>query len=188
MHRANLNSMRFAILFFILVSGLFGAGEMVGQRAPGFSLRDGSNRYHDPLDYRGRILIVEFMQTTCPHCATFSKILQEAATKYAGKVAILSIVNPPDSPEKVAQYIGANKLTIPILFDCGQIAASYIHWTPGRQGGFDIPRLFLIDAGGVIRRDLEYGVLTKQIFEGRGLFSEIDKMLQPPAAAGNKQR
>ena len=159
---------------------------MVGQRAPGFSLPDRTFKYHDPQDYRGKLLIVEFMQTTCPHCATFSKILEEAAAKYAGKVMILSIVNPPDSPDKVGKYATANKISYPILFDCGQIAASYVHWMPGQAGGFDLPRVFLIDATGVIRRDLEYNALTKEVFEGRGLFAEIDKLLAAPAPAGKK--
>jgi peroxiredoxin len=156
---------------------------MVGHRAPGFSLPDRNYKYHDPQDYHGKVLIVEFMQTTCPHCAAFSKILEEAAAKYAGKVVILSIVNPPDTPDKVSQYAVTNKVTVPVLFDCGQIAASYVHWSPGKSGGFDIPRVFLIDATGVIRRDLEYNALTKDIFEGRGLFAELDKLLQTPAAA-----
>jgi peroxiredoxin len=180
--------MRSLALLLLVTSTLFAAGELLGHRAPGFSLPDRTYKYHDPQDYRGKILIVEFMQTTCPHCAAFSKILEEAAAKYAGKVSILSIVNPPDAPDKVAQYAAANKVTIPILFDCGQIAASYVHWAPGKQGGFDIPRVFIIDAGGVIRRDLEYNAMTKEIFEGRGLFNELDKMLQAPAAAPAKHQ
>ena len=167
---------------------LFAAGEMVGHRAPGFSLPDRNYKYHDPQDYHGKILIVEFMQTTCPHCAAFSKILEEAAAKYAGKISILSIVNPPDTPDKVGQYAVANKVSIPILFDCGQIAASYVQWSPGKSGGFDIPRVFIIDATGVIRRDLEYSVLTKEIFEGRGLFAELDKLLQGQAAPSGKHQ
>jgi peroxiredoxin len=178
--------MRPFALFFLFVSTAFAAGEMVGHRAPGFSLPDRTYKYHDPADYRGKILIVEFMQTTCPHCAAFSKILEEAAAKYAGKISILSIVNPPDTPDKVAQFATTHKISLPILFDCGQIAASYVHWSPGKNAGFDIPRVFIIDAGGVIRRDLEYTVLTKEIFEGRGLFQELDKMLQTPAPAAGK--
>ena len=180
--------MRFLFLLFLFTFAAFGAGEMVGHRAPGFSLRDGANRYHDPQDYRGKILIVEFMQTSCPHCAGFSKILEEVSSKYAGKVAVLSIVNLPDTPDNVARFTATNKITTPILLDCGQIAASYIHWVPGKTAGFDIPRVFIIDAAGVIRRDLEYTVLTKEIFEGRGLFAELDKLLQSNAAPAGKQK
>jgi peroxiredoxin len=176
--------MRVLILLLCIGCSLFGAGEMVGHRAPGFSLPDGTYRYHDPQDYHGRILIIEFMQTSCPHCAAFSKVLEEVTAKYAGKVSVISIVNPPDTPDKVRQFAMANKISTPILFDCGQIAASYVHWQPGKSSGFDIPRVFIIDAAGVIRRDLEYNILTKEIFEGRGLFAELDKMLQSKPATG----
>src|ERR1044071_6198311 len=138
--------MRSLALLLLLTGSLFAAGELVNRRAPGFSLPDRTYKYHDPQDYHGKILIVEFMQTSCPHCAAFSKILEEAAGKYAGKLSVLSVVNPPDTPEKVGQFAVANKISIPILFDCGQIAASYIHLVPGKTAGFDIPRVFIIDA------------------------------------------
>jgi peroxiredoxin len=172
------------LLLFSLGPGLLGAGEAVGRRAPGFSLPDRTFKYQDPLDYRGRILVVEFMQTTCPHCAEFSKILQEAGTKYGGKVAVLSIVNPPDTLDKVNAYVAAHKLTFPILFDTGQVAFSFLQWKPGQTAGMNIPRVFVIDPNGIIRLDLEYSVMTKEVFEGRGLFAELDKLLaQSPAGA-----
>jgi peroxiredoxin len=178
--------MRSIVLLLLLNTVVFGAGEQLGRRAPGFSLPDRTYKYHDLQDYRGKVVIVEFMQTTCPHCATFSKILEEAAAKYAGKVAILSIVNPPDTSDKVAQYEATNKISTLILFDCGQVAASYAQLAPGKDTGFDVPRVFIIDATGVIRRDLGYNALTKEIFEGRGLFAELEKLLQTQAAPAGK--
>lgn len=161
----------------------FASGEIVGRRAPGFALPDSSFRYYDPQDYRGRILLIEFMQTTCPHCAPFSKILEEVAAKYAGKVAVLSIVNPPDTHQTVSKFRSANGIKNPILVDgCGQVAGSYIQWTPQKSASFDIPRLFIVDSGGIVRRDYEHNPLTKDIFEGRGLFRELDRMLAAPGA------
>jgi len=174
--------MRSVALLFLLTSSLFGAGELIGHRAPGFSLPDVNFKYYDPQDYRGKIVIVEFMQTTCPHCATFSKILEEVNTKYAGKVAIISVANPPDTLQTVAQYIASHKLANTIVVDrCMQVAGSYLRWTPKMDPGFNIPRVFIIDGSGIVRMDLEYSVLTKEIFEGRGLFAELDKMLAAPA-------
>jgi hypothetical protein len=77
--------------------------------------------------------------------------------------------------------VATNKISFPILFDCGQIALSYVHWQPGKAASIELPRVFLIDSGGTVRRDLEYSALTKEVFEGRGLFAEIDKVLAPPA-------
>ena len=133
-------------------------------------------KQYDPQDYRGKILIVELMQTTCEHCEKFSGILQEAAGKYRGRVVILSVVNPPDNAATVKKYVDEHKISIPVLFDCGQMAASYLKVGP-QNPNFNIPHIFLIDAQGMIRNDYGYSPLTQGIFEGRELFTEIDRML-----------
>lgn len=153
------------------------AGDLSGRRAPGFSLVDASFVQHDTQDYRGKILLIDIMQTNCPHCGTFSKILQEVTNKYGGKVAVLAIVNPPDNTATVKQYIAQHKLTYPLLFDCGQAAASYMKATP-QNTGFSVPHLFIIDAQGMIQNDYGYDPFSQGIFEGRDLFSELDRMLK----------
>jgi thiol-disulfide isomerase/thioredoxin len=159
---------------------LFAAGELSNRRAPGFSLVDSNFKQYDPADYRGKILLIDVMQTTCPHCAAFSAVLEEVASKYAGRVAVLAIVNPPDNFNKVKQYLVDHKVTVPILFDCGQAAASYLRSGP-QNPTFNIPHLFIVDPQGMIRNDYEYSPLTHDIFEGRALFAELDRMLAPPA-------
>src|SRR6185295_6855556 len=137
--------MRFLSLLFLSAACAFGAGELSGRRAPGFALPELSQKLHDTQDYRGKILIIDFMQVTCPHCAVFSAILEQAKAKYGAKIAILSVVNPPSDQKGVNEYISKNKITIPILFDCGQAAFSYLKPTGSQT---PIPHVFLIDAGG----------------------------------------
>src|SRR5260370_35146642 len=105
---------------------VLGSGEQAGRRAPGFSLLDGSGKLHDPLDYRGKILIVDIMQVSCEHCIKFSAILEQAKARYGDKIAIVSIVNPPSDQKGVTEYVAKNKVTSPVLFDCGQVAYSYL--------------------------------------------------------------
>ena len=157
---------------------LFAAGELSNRRAPGFSLPDAKVKQHDLADYRGKVVLLEIMLTNCPHCAKFATILEEVARKYAGRVQVLSIVNPPDNDVTVGRFAAQHKVSYPILFDCGQVAGSYMMATP-RKPSFDIPHLFLIDATGQIRNDFGYSVLTRGIFEGRDLFAEVDKLLSP---------
>lgn len=160
----------------LLLAGCLSAGNLSGRRAPGFSLQDLQFKQHDPQDYRGRILLIDIMQTSCPHCQTFVQVLEEVSRKYAGKVAVLSIVNPPDSLQTVSQFLARTKSTIPILFDCGQVAASYLQVTP-KNPQVTIPHLFIIDTQGIVRNDYAYGPLTRDIFEGRALFNELDRMI-----------
>jgi len=175
--------MRALLSVLLSAVSLFAAGELSNRRAPGFSLPDSTMKQYDTQDYRGKVLIVEIMQTTCPHCAAFSAILEEAVAKYGGRVAVLSITLPPDKMDDVKRYIAAHKITVPVLFDCGQAAASYLKAGP-QSGGISVPHVFLIDPQGMIRNDYAYSPLTKDIFEGRGLFAELDRMLA--AAAKSK--
>ena len=166
--------MRFLLLLLIVTFPVFGAGEMVGHRAPGFSLPDRTYRYHDPQDYRGKILIIDFMQVSCAHCDKFSVILEQAKAKYGDKIVVLSIVNPPSDQKGVTEYVTKNKLSTPILFDCGQVAYSYMKPTSPQ---ITIPHVFLIDEAGIIKNDFGYSPANSAIFEGKGLYAEIDKML-----------
>jgi len=173
--------MRSLTVLLLASTSIFAAGELSNRRAPSFALPESAIKMHDTQDYRGKVLIIDFMQVSCPHCVKFSGILEQAKAKYGDKIAVLSIVNPPSDPKGVADFVAANKIKTPILFDCGQVAYSYLRPT-GTQ--ITIPHVFLIDADGMIRNDFAWGPTTASIFEGQGIFAEIDKLLtlRPPAS------
>lgn len=167
-----------------LAPALLGQGSLSNRRAPGFSLPDVELRQHDLADYRGRIVLLDIMRTQCPHCQVLSRTLERVKQRYGDRIAVLSIVNPPDNIEMVRAYIRENKITSPILFDCGQVAASYMKATP-QNPTVNVPHLFVIDASGWIRHDYAYTPENKAIFEGRGLFAIVDRLLaEKPASPG----
>lgn len=168
--------MRIYLLVLAIAASLMASGELSGRRAPGFSLMDLHFKQHDPQDYRGKILLVDIMKTDCQHCGDFAAILEEAVSKYHGKVAALEIVNPPDNADTIRQFIESHKVTVPVLLDSGQVTISYFKATPEKPD-ITVPHLFIINAKGIIQDDYSYGPLTKGIFEGRDLFSELDHML-----------
>jgi hypothetical protein len=43
---------------------------------------------------------------------------------------------------------------------------------------FSVPHLFIIDTQGMIQNDYGYGPFTQGIFEGRDLFSELDRIVK----------
>src|SRR5580693_6666496 len=159
--------MRFLGLLLLSAACALGSGELSGRRAPGFSLPDSTTKQYDVQDYKGKLLLIEFMQTDCLHCQKFSAILEQAKTKYGAKLGILSIVNPPSDAKAVAGYVAQFKVTTPILFDCGQVAYSYIKPTTPTV---NIPHIFLIDGDAMIRNDFAFAQDTLYIFEGKGLF------------------
>src|SRR5579872_1969350 len=165
--------------FAVLMAGLlFASGELSNRRAPSFALPscDYAKTY-DFLDYRGKVLIIDIMTTTCPHCELLTTTLEKVAQKYGNKVGVLSVVLPPDNVNTVSKYISVNHVSIPIVCDMGQMTISYLEAKPG-QGHVELPHLFIIDKQGMIRNDFLYSEKDKAVFEGPALFPEIDKLLK----------
>jgi peroxiredoxin len=170
--------MRTILAILLCTGALLTAGENSGRRAPGFALPDSKMQVVDLADYRGKIVLLDFMQTNCAHCGTFSDVLERVQQKYGDQVAILAVVNSAgDTQNTVAQYISGHRITYPVLFDAGQMAFSYL-----RSMRFDTPHAFLIDAGGTIQNDWAYSLITRDIFEANGLIPEIDSLLSGKAA------
>jgi peroxiredoxin len=166
------------ILSTLLCAVALIAADTANRRAPGFALPDSKMQVHDLADYRGKLVILEFMQTDCPHCAAFAPVLNEVQQKYGDRVAVLAVANSGhDNQNTIAQYISGHQVRYPILFDAGQMAYSYL-----LKMRFDTPHVFLIDASGTIKGDWDYSLITRDIFEGNGLMSEIDGLLPGKAA------
>jgi len=170
--------MRFFGLLLVCVLSLLASGELSNRRAPGFALPDTNYKHmYDLQDYRGKVLLIDIMNTNCPHCMLLSTTLENVKSKYGDKVGVLSVVLPPETPENVLKYIVTHKITTPIVFDQGQMTISYFKARPG-QGNIDVPHLFIIDRNGMIRNDFSYSEKDKGVFEGPRLFQEIDKLLK----------
>jgi peroxiredoxin len=117
------------------------------------------------------------MRTDCPHCGPFARVLEGLQTSYKGKVVVLAVVMPPDDHSRVAAFIARAKVSYPMLFDCGQAAYSYILPDALHGGEITTPHVYVIDSNGIVRNDFVYGPETKEVFEGKGLSTAIDKLL-----------
>jgi peroxiredoxin len=146
------------------------------RRAPGFALPDLKGQFHDLADYRGRVLVLEFLKTDCAHCATFAdEVLAKIQPKYGDRVAVLAVAHTAtDSPQNIRQYIAGHRLTYPVALDMGQMMYSYVL----SPQGANLPHVYVIDPAGDIRADYEYTLLTRDVFEGNALFADIDRLLK----------
>jgi len=167
--------MRYFILLFAASALLIGQG-LSNRRAPSFSLPDPTLKQYDLLDYRGKWLLIDFMQTDSAPCKELSKKLEVIKQKYAGKVEILSVViSPPANQQTVAQYIAETKITSPVVFDQGQMAISYFRATP-QNSKIDTPHVFAINPQGNIVKDW-----TQPQLELGAFLPELERVLATPA-------
>jgi peroxiredoxin len=165
--------MRFARFTLIFAAALaLSAQGLINRRAPSFSLPDSSLRQHDILDYRGNLLLLDFMDTTSPKCKDLSKRLEGIKKQYGPKVGVLSIViTPPETQATVAKYVAETKMTTPVLFDSSQVAISYFKATP-QNPVFDTPHLFAINPSGMIVKEWAYPDTV-----GLGFIADVDRLI-----------
>jgi peroxiredoxin len=162
----------------VMLAMLALSAEEVNRRAPGFALPDAEYKhFYDLQDYRGKVLVIDIMSTTCPHCMLTSTTLEQVKHKYGDKVEVLEVVLPPDNQNTVKSYIARNKITVPVVCDMGQMTISYLNAKPG-QTTLDVPHLFVVDKNGMIRGDYSYNEGSRGVFEGPKLYQEIDKLLK----------
>jgi len=90
-------------------------------------------------DFRGKKVILNFWASWCSPCKYEMPILQEFMLKNKD-VIVLAIVTE-DTKKNAEQYMKANKLTIPIVYDTKVLA-----------GMMGIPRTFFIDETGKVYR------------------------------------
>ena len=163
--------MKLILLTFAAALSLFGENEFSNRRAPGFSLADSKFQQHDPQDYRGKVVIIDFMQTTCNVCMKLADELLQVKAKYGDKVAILSVTTLPDNFEKADKFASEHKIPWPVLFDSGQVMMSYLKVTPANPQ-VHFPHIFIVDGSGMIRYDFEGAA------DLRELSADIDNLLK----------
>lgn len=169
---------RFSFAAAVFCGALLASGDLSNRRAPGFALPDPDyQHFYDLQDYRGKVVLIDIMSTTCPHCLLLSTTLEKVKAKYGDKVQVLSVVLPPDNQSTIAKFRSVNKITVPIICDMGQMTISYLKARPG-MSKIEVPHLFIIDQAGIIRNDFSYNDQDKGVFEGPALFPEIDKLLK----------
>lgn len=154
-------------LFFAAL--LAPAGELSNRQAPEFQLPDPKGRIVSLGDFKGKLLLIEFMSTTCPHCQKLTPVLNDVNARYKGRVAVLGVATYPATAETVAQYIREYKATYPIVYDPGHKAAmEYLKPSPPNFS-FHIPHLFVVDQSGYIRDDFVHNPSNADLFTADGL-------------------
>ncbi len=138
-HRPTLAALA-GLLAFLSTASL--ATLHVGDIAPNFTAPDTAGIDHSLTDYRGRVAMLTFWQSTCQHCRNELPRLQVMYDDYGGDGFVPVTLNLNESIETVKYY--ARQYTYPFLRDNGGIYGTY------RQNGY-VPLNYVVDPDGIIR-------------------------------------
>lgn len=152
------------------------AGQARGKQAPQFELSSFAGRTVKLSDYKGRIVVLEWVNPECPfsryHYETVHTMV-DLATKYKDKNVVWLAVNSTNhtTVEANREFAKKHKLPYPILDDrTGQVGREY--------GARNTPHMFVIDANGMLAYEgaIDNAPLGKQE-PSAGAVNYVDKAL-----------
>jgi peroxiredoxin len=134
--------------------------------------------------YRGKVLAVEFLSTTCPHCQKCSAILQKMYQEYGPKgFQPIGIATNEMAHMLIPDYVKKLNLTFPVGFAQHTVAVEFLQHPPMLT--FYVPHLVFIDRKGVIRAQYPG---SDKFYENEeaNIRKEIEALLKESAAAPAK--
>jgi thiol-disulfide isomerase/thioredoxin len=118
-------------------------GQLVGQPAPAFELRDLEGHRVSLDQLRGKIIMLDFWATWCGPCQISMPIMDRLQKEFSGDVVLLAIdVMEPE--ETVREYVSRQNVRSKVLLDPeGSVGEVY--------GSGAIPMQVIIDQQGVVQ-------------------------------------
>lgn len=117
--------------------------ETIEEEAPDFTLKDVAGNEVKLSDYQGKVVLLVFSTTWCPHCRAEVPHLKKLYAEYQAKGLVLLNIDIQESQKKVASFVAKNKIPYPVLLDGdGDVSMAY-----GIQG---VPTTVLINKEGII--------------------------------------
>jgi peroxiredoxin len=138
------------VLALLALSPAALAGVAVGSAAPDFSLKDADGKPHALADYKGKVVVLEWVNCNCPFVVrhTKAKTMATLAGKYP-QVAWLAVNSTNDghgqytSPADSKKWAAENGISYPMLFDTdGKVGTAY--------GAKTTPHMYVIGTDGKV--------------------------------------
>jgi peroxiredoxin len=151
------------------------------------NMTDGSQKLLS--SYRGKVVVMAFMFTTCSHCQHTAGLLSTIQNEYAAKgVQMLGITIDPDSKQGIPAFLKITGANFPVGFSSSDLAMKFLHMP---NEGWYVPMLAFIDQTGTLRSQYvvtDPGDAATKFLDNQdvNIRKEIDKFLKPAAhtAAG----
>ena len=98
--------------------------------------------------YRGKVVALGFIYTTCPHCKAASKVMTKFQEEYAARgLQVVDVAVNPNADLSVDNFVKENHVGFPVGWAKDTEMMAFMGWGNSR---YVVPQLVLIDRKGVI--------------------------------------
>lgn len=156
-----------ALLFSLGLPFLAPAQSQVPRKAPELAFNVPGHGQELLSNQRGKVVALEFIETTCPHCQAWTKVMKKFQSEYGSRgfqvleVAVNALEDGGGTSQGANQVVTGFARQFGVNFPVGWVSkaqmASFMEYSESR---FVVPQLALIDREGVIREQ------TSQLGDG----------------------
>ncbi len=176
--------MRAALAILLSLSAFGQSGAVPRKSAPFSILRPGQAAL--PLEsFRGKVVLLALISTTCPHCQELTRELGPLSKEYAARgVQFLECAFNDEAQAGVPGFIEQFQPPFPVGYSNRAAVDTYLQRTVIDTTPLWVPHLVFLDRGGVIRADIagDSPFMSNPLANIR---AELDKLLGV-AGAGKK--
>src|SRR5277367_739642 len=140
--------MRALLISTLTIAALSLPAATIPRQSPDFPIQLANGKQIKVSDYRGKVLCLGLILTTCPHCQKTTQLLEGIYADLAPKgfaVVEAALNDNPDIPTFISQY----KVPWPVGTAGVLPALDYIQWPKDKRPL--VPFIVFIDKQGVIR-------------------------------------
>jgi peroxiredoxin len=141
----------FAIITASLLMGvsLFAADAGGLRKAPDFTFNLPGKGPQQLSQYRGKVVALGFIHTTCPHCQAASKLMTKLQEELGARgLQVLDVAINPNADLLVENFVKDFKVGFPVGWGSQQQMYEFMAFDP--KNSYVIPQLALIDRKGFI--------------------------------------
>jgi thiol-disulfide isomerase/thioredoxin len=138
-----------AILLFALALGLTAASELIVRKSPELAFKIPGQGEHLLSQYRGKVVALEFILTTCPHCQAASQVMNRMQERYGSKgFQALDVAINPNADLLVENFAKEYHVVFPVGWAPMEQMMTFMGFSPADRPV--VPQLILIDREGNI--------------------------------------
>ncbi len=146
--------MRTAIIALTLAS--LGALDLqaaapVPRPAPALTFSEPSGKTGTIAGMKGKVVVIQFLLTTCPHCQAFSRSLNKLTTEFGPKIQAVGLAFDKDDAKGVPNYIKTIGTNFIVGSTDDKSTQSFLGISVMDYYKLRVPQVVVIDKKGVIR-------------------------------------
>lgn len=138
------------LAFALLLAGLTAYSQQLPRQAGEFAIKMPNGQVTLLSQYSGKVVVLAFISTTCPHCQHTTQVLSAIQNEYAARgVQVLAAAFNPEAASLVPGFISQFKPTFPVGSADRDSVLEYEQASLVKPNY--VPEIIFIDRGRVVR-------------------------------------